>query len=273
MTETGTFVTSRQDIEDQHWYEGFMPSPDDGLPFEDGEPMEGPWQREAATCLKAGYIAARGGSMDTFFVGCNMFLYYRMDQLEETGFKGPDLFIVKDVDGKKPRLSWKVWEEQGTFPNVIVEILSVSTEKQDLTEKKALYEQIFRTKEYICFAPEVRRLIGWRHNGMRYVPIPLNSSGWLFSEELGLWLGRWYGTFLGQEATWPRWYTREGKLVLLPNEAEHQQAEEARQQLVVERQQAEETRQQLVVERQRSERLAERLRALGIELEDENGSV
>jgi len=63
-------------------------------------------------------------------------------------FRGPDVFIVLNVDGNIRRQKWVVWEEGGRYPNVIFEFLSPSTRQIDRTTKKELYEQVFRTQEY-----------------------------------------------------------------------------------------------------------------------------
>ena len=39
-------------------------------------------------------------------------------------FRGPDFFVVLDVDGEVDRKSWIVWEENGRYPDVIVELMS-----------------------------------------------------------------------------------------------------------------------------------------------------
>ena len=41
---------------------------------------------------------------------------------------GPDFFVVLGTE-KRPRKSWVVWEEEGKYPHVIVELLSDSTTK------------------------------------------------------------------------------------------------------------------------------------------------
>lgn len=246
--------------------------PPQDLQYDDGEPMESPWHREAATLLKAGYIAACGGESDDYFVGCNMFLYYKAEQYNGEKFRGPDFFVVKGVDGSKHRDLWATWREGGRYPNVIIELLSDTTEKNDLTEKKTIYEQTFHTPEYFCIAPQMARLIGWRHNGKRYLPIDYNQRRWLFSEELNLWLGSWYGTYMKIEATWPRWYTADEQLVLLPEEAAHERAEAAheraeaeRQRAEAERQRAETAEQRIEAAEERAARLAARLRELGLD--------
>ncbi|MCZ7568597.1 MAG: Uma2 family endonuclease [Ardenticatenaceae bacterium] len=231
-------------IDEKPWPEIELPPTD--LPYDDGEPMESPWHFGNAALLVAGYVAARGGRRDDYFVGANMFLYYSTRQVRDQDYKGPDVFIVKNVDGAKKRLSWIVWDEDGRYPDVIVELLSPSTEREDLGPKKRLYEQTFRTPEYFCCAPEVERLLGWRMaaSGV-YESIAPDERGWLWSEELGLWLGPWQGTFLGEEHTWLRFYAPDGELVLLPDEAALRRAE---------------------AERQRAEEFAARVAALEAEL-------
>ncbi|MBI2875999.1 MAG: Uma2 family endonuclease, partial [Candidatus Tectomicrobia bacterium] len=127
------------------------------------------------------------------------------------------------------RGAWVVWEEGGRYPNLIVELLSPTTAKEDKTVKKEIYEQTFRTPEYYCYDPETEELIGWRLNGGGYQPIRPDERGWLWSEQLGLWLGRWEGKFQGFQATWLRFYTAEGRLVFVAAEAEEQRAEVERQ--------------------------------------------
>ncbi|NJL33073.1 MAG: hypothetical protein HC893_03505 [Chloroflexaceae bacterium] len=50
---------------------------------------------------------------------------------------------------------------------------------------------------------------------LRYIPIAADERGWLWSEEMQLWIAPWRGTFLDQDHTWPRFYTPAGDLVLL----------------------------------------------------------
>src|SRR5881296_1277934 len=49
-----------------------------------------------------------------------MFIYYSARQVRNRYYyKGPDFFVVRNVDGVKDRPCWIVWEEDGRFPNVI----------------------------------------------------------------------------------------------------------------------------------------------------------
>jgi Uma2 family endonuclease len=242
--------------------------PPSDLPYDDGEPMESPWHVGSGPLLKAGYVTARGGKMDDFYVGVNMFVYYSWQQVRNKDFKGPDVYFVHDVDGQRRRLYWAIWDEDGRYPDVIVELLSESTEKEDLGNKKQLYEQRFRTTEYFCVAPEVERLLGWRLSNGRYVEIVPDEHGRLWSEQLQLWLGSWHGTYQYEEHTWPRFYHPDGTLVLLPEEFEAQRAAAEAQRAAAAEERASAAEQRAEQERQRAEQLAARLRALGINPED-----
>jgi Uma2 family endonuclease len=243
-----------QTIDELPWPDD-IPMPPTDLPYDDGEPMESPWHYGNATLLLSSYVAYRGGRRDDYYIGANMFIYSSAEQARNRDDKGPDVFIVKDVDGTRPRTSWMVWDEGGYYPNVIFELLSPGTEQADLGAKKRIYEQVFRTTEYFCVAPEVERLLGWRLANGAYSPIVPDERGWLWSEEAGLWLGAWQGPFLALEHTWLRFYTAEGNLVLTGEEAERQRAE-------TERQRAETAEQQLAAERRRVAALETELRRL-----------
>lgn len=57
-----------------------------------------------------------------FFIGANLTVYYTHEQLRVRRFCGPDFFLVRDVD-PRPRTSWVVWEEEGRYPDLIIELL------------------------------------------------------------------------------------------------------------------------------------------------------
>ena len=134
---------------------------------------------------------------------------------------GPDFFVVKDVDGERDREAWIVWEEKGRYPNLIVELSSPSTIDIDLGPKKHLYEQTFHTPEYFCYNPDGSQLMA-----SRYIELEPNEQGWLWSEEMDLWLGTWQGEIQRTTATWLRSYTADGRL--MPTRAEAAEAEVAR---------------------------------------------
>jgi len=178
---------------------------------------------------------------DDFFIGANLTIYFSRQQLKNREFRGPDLFVAAATENR-PRKSWVVWEEDGKYPDLIIELLSESTATIDRTLKKDLYQSRFRTPEYFWFSPETLEFAGFRLVGQTYQPIVPTASGWLWSETLALYLG-----IYNQQL---RYFNQAGELILTPQEAAaqaQQQAERAQQQ---------------------AERLAAQLRSLGVEPEE-----
>jgi Uma2 family endonuclease len=169
-----------------------------------------------------------------FYASGNITIYYSPHQRKSENFRGPDFFVVLGTE-RKPRKSWVVWEEDGKYPNLIIEILSDSTGDTDKGLKKQIYQDIFRTPDYFWFDPETLEFAGFHLLDGKYQPLEPNPQGWLWSQQLGLHLGVY------QEKL--RFFTPEGKLVPTPEEVA-QQAEQ---------------------EKQRSDRLAAKLRELNID--------
>jgi Uma2 family endonuclease len=207
------------------------------LPEEDGVPMETNWHRSQMNLL-IDVVRHRWRDRQDFFAGGNMFVYYSMNQVRNRDYKGPDFFVVKDIDGSYPRQKWVVWEEDAHFPNVIVELMSESTKDEDLGPKKRLYERIFKMPDYFCYDPDEQQLYGWHLVGQRYVPLEPDENGRLWSGELDAWLGLWHGRFLEEEGVWLRLFDEDGRLIPTTAEAEHQRAETEHQRAETERQRA-----------------------------------
>ena len=185
---------------------------------------------------------------NNFFIGANLTIYFSREQLKNRDFRGPDFFLINQTE-RRPRKSWVVWEEGGQYPDLIVELLSPATAKTDRSLKKVLYQDRFRTPEYFWFSPDTLEFEGYRLVGQHYEAIAPNDAGWRWSDVLGL--------FLGVQNETLRYFHRSGELVPTPEEA----AEAA--------QLAAETAQLKVqAAQERTARLAEQLRALGIEPEE-----
>ena len=177
------------------------PPPTD-LIFDDGVPLESNRHRIAMNTLIEALTLAYQGRED-YFAGGNMFVYYSLEQVRNRDFKGPDVFITLNVDGTKERQGWVVWEEQGRYPDVIIELMSPSTAVADNGKKKQLYEQTFKTGHYFIYDPFVpESLQGWKLENFQYQAIIPDERGWLWCSSLGLWLGTWSGTILRESATW-----------------------------------------------------------------------
>jgi Uma2 family endonuclease len=158
------------------------------------------------------------GNREDFFIGANLTIYFSRQQLKKRDFRGPDFFLVKPTE-KKPRKSWVVWEENGQYPNVIIELLSDSTAEIDRSLKKALYQDRFHTPEYFWFSPETLEFEGFSLVGGVYQPLPTSPEGYRWSNELQLFLGIHDGKL--------RYFTPNKQLVPTPAEAEQQAKQEA----------------------------------------------
>jgi Uma2 family endonuclease len=208
------------------------PVPPTDLIFDDGESLETNQHRVAMNVLIRSYQQYRAEQTD-FYVGGNMFIYYSSTQVKNRDLspserlrqRGPDFFVVLDVDGERERLGWVVWEEGGRYPDMIVELMSPSTANVDLGLKKDLYDRVFKTQDYFVYNPfDPTSLLGW-HRSDTYRTIVPDERGWLWCEKLGLWLGTWQGTIDRETLSWLRFYDSTGALVLLPEEVAQQRAE------------------------------------------------
>ncbi|MEL7224368.1 MAG: Uma2 family endonuclease, partial [Cyanobacteria bacterium J06576_12] len=158
-----------------------------------------------------------------YFSAGNLTVYYSPNQKKSEDFRGPDFFVVLGTE-KRPRKSWVVWEEDGKYPNIIVELLSDSTAKTDRGLKKQLYQNSFRTPDYFWFDPASLEFQGFRLVDGVYEALAPNAQGHLWSQQLGLYLG------VHQQAL--RFFTADGELVPSTKES----AEAAQQQADTERQ-------------------------------------
>ncbi len=202
----------------------YAPVPPTDLFFDDDEPLESNRHRIAMNALIRSMLVALAERND-YFAGGNMFVYYSSTQARNRDFRGPDFFVVLNVDGSKDRQGWVVWEEDGRYPDVIIELMSPSTAEVDTGIKKEIYEQIFRTPDYYVFDPfDPNSLQGWHLDlSQGYQELTSNERGWLWCQRLGLWLGTWEGEIEGKPGTWLRFYDQQNNLVLLPEEAAQQQ--------------------------------------------------
>ncbi|NJN57796.1 MAG: Uma2 family endonuclease [Leptolyngbyaceae cyanobacterium SL_5_9] len=200
-----------------------------------------------------------------FFAGGNLSIYYSTRQRKSEDVRGPDFFVVLNTE-RKERKSWMVWEEDGKYPNFILEVLSDSTARVDRGLKKQLYQDVFRTPDYFWFDPYRLEFMGFKLNYGGYTEIEPNHQGWRWSEELQLYLG-----VLNDQL---RFFTATGELVPTPEEAEQQERQRADsecQRAESERQRAESEYERAESERQRAERLSQKLREMGINPDELNG--
>ncbi|MEQ8538095.1 MAG: Uma2 family endonuclease [Coleofasciculus sp. D1-CHI-01] len=157
---------------------------------------------------------------DDFYVAGNLTIYYSPRQRKSEHFRGPDFFVVLDTE-RKTRKSWVVWDEDGKYPNVIIEILSPKTADTDKGFKKKLYQDTFRTPDYFWFDPNTLEFVGFHLVDGNYQPLEQNAQGQLWSQQLGLFLGIYQNQL--------RFFTPEGKLVPTPEEVAERYAAKLRE--------------------------------------------
>ena len=152
-------------------------------PTGDGKPMaETPVHRMIMTAL-IDVLELRYAQDPMVYVSGNMLMYYVRN--DKRRHRSPDVFLVKGIRKEGRRDAYFVWIE-GKGPDVIFEISSASTKKEDLVTKYRLYQDVLHVSEYFLFDPYEEylkpSLQGFRLRQGVYVPIAL-VEGRLFSEE------------------------------------------------------------------------------------------
>ena len=187
------------------------------------------------------------------FIGTDLNLYY--DSRHSGWHKRPDWFLVLGVEPARQqsdlRWSYVIWQE-GVAPFLVIELLSPGTEAEDLGQtlrevnqpptKWQVYEHILRVPYYAVFDRYENQLRLFQLVGTRYQALSLPEQRYWF-EDLGLALGIWQGKYQGVAGQWLRWQDGEGDWILTAAERAGQA-------------------------QQRAARLAEQLRALGVDPED-----
>ncbi|HEY8946413.1 MAG TPA: Uma2 family endonuclease [Polyangiaceae bacterium] len=250
----------------------YVPRPpsSDELPFDDGEPMESDRHVQQMLALIQSLDDA-WKERDDFYVGGNMFLYFSETQSGRNDFRGPDVFVVLNTT-RRERKSWVVWEEGGKAPDVIIELLSESTEKADRGEKMQIYARSLRVGEYFLFDPFSGVLEGYELDPLHgsYRPKAADEQGRVRCEQLGLLLGKVHGTIHSIEADWLRWMTPAGEVLEIPAEraaTEKLRADEAARRADEAARRADEAARRADEAAQRAEEANERANRLAAELE------
>ena len=128
-----------------------------------------------------------------FAAGGNQFIYYNRRNGRE--HITPDVYVALDVEpGKRPK--WETWYEEDKFPDLVMEITSVSTQDEDLGNKVRLYGRL-GAREYYIYDPEQLLqppLRAYAREGEKLVERPVGPDLRIFSPVLGAELrvvGEW----------------------------------------------------------------------------------
>lgn len=200
-----------------------------------------------------------------YCIGQDCGIYWRETDPPEKGAAAPDWFYVPGVpprlDGKNRR-SYVLWREY-IPPLIAIELASGNgDEERDVTPlplagsregakpgKFWVYERVIRIPYYAIYEISNEKLEVYHLVDFSYHKMQPNEQGRYPIPPLGVELGLWQGNYLNNpEQFWLRWWDLEGNLLLIGKE----EAE-------LQRQRAEQAEQKVA-------QLAERLRAMGIDL-------
>ncbi len=205
------------------------PPGQDVLLTDDGEPMETSRHRFQMNLL-IDSLADAWADRNDFYVGGNMFVYFSELQIKKNDFRGPDVFVVLDVE-RKERKCWVAWEEGGRLPDVVIELTSDSTRKVDHVDKKRTYAKVWRLPAYFIFDPETAKLEGFHLDVDRrdYVPLSPDERGDLAVPSMDLKLGVRRGKLHEFEGDFLRWIDADGEPLPAPLERAEQEQKRAEQ--------------------------------------------
>ncbi len=234
----------------------FRPYVDNGYPTSDGRPMAETDHHRILMNVLIETLNAWYAADPTVYVSGNLLLFY------EAGNKrrhvAPDVFVVKGVE-KKLRPNYLMWEE-GRGPDVVIELTSKTTKREDVTKKRTLYEGTLGVKEYFLFDPFGDylnpRFQGFKRVRGAFSPIKF-VDGRLPSKVLNLHLERDGDNLrLWNPATQARLPTPGERIAIEEARADEQKAR------------ADEQRARADVERQRADQLQRELNALRLTIAD-----
>lgn len=153
-------------------------------PESDGEPMAETEKHRKVMIDVIDILDQHFEHVPDVHVSGNLLLYYEEGNPRKS--ISPDVFMVRGLSKKELR-TYKTWEQPPTL-DFVLELASPSTFRRDFTEKKEIYQNILRVKEYFIYDPygEIDPdFIGFRLVGEVYEALEF-IEGRLLSETLGL---------------------------------------------------------------------------------------
>ena len=160
-------------------------------PTSDGRPMaETDLHRQGMMDLIEA-IQARYAADPMCYVTGNLLLFY--EEGNRRRHVSPDVMVAFDRPKLPPRDYYLLWEE-GKAPDVVIELTSKTTRREDQRKKWVLYRDVLKVPEYFLFDPTSDWLKpspqGFRLVDGDYVPIEMTGGDVLPSAILGLGLVR-----------------------------------------------------------------------------------
>lgn len=146
-------------------------------PESDGKPM-------AENTLQFEWIVTIKENLDALlpdaFVAGDLFWYSQQGNNRRR--QAPDILVAFGRP-KGHRGSYKQWEEGGTAPQVVFEVLSPGNRAQEMRRKEQFYDR-YGVEEYYVYDPDNNTLAGWRRAARAWQPIDV-LHGWR-SPRLGI---------------------------------------------------------------------------------------
>lgn len=185
-----------------------------------------------------------------YCIGQDCGIYWRLTEPPEKGAEAPDWFYVPNVPPMLKgvfRRSYVLWQEY-VAPLIALEFVSGdSSEERDqtpVTGKFWVYEQAIRIPFYGIYDCSRSSIELYHLVDSRYQPVAANKRGHFPIPPMGVELGIWQGEHESMELPWLRWWDDQGNLLSTGDERAER-------------------------EKQRADRLAERLRQMGIDPNEE----
>jgi Uma2 family endonuclease len=126
-----------------------LPRHDNGYPTSSKKPMpETDWHRDLMLILIEVLRAFFAGQR--VYVSGNLLIFY--EEGNRRRHISPDVFVVRGVENYQ-RPNYLIWEE-ARGPEVVIELTSSTTHREDTNRKMALYRDTLRVREYFLFDPD-----------------------------------------------------------------------------------------------------------------------
>ena len=173
------------------------------LPESDGKPMAETDKHRRVMMSLIQTLEHHFRHAPDVYVSGNLLIYYGTPENRHS--VAPDVFVIFGV-GKKDRRTYAVWEE-GATPELVIEVASLGTYRQDFAKKKTTYASILGVKEYYIYTPyEDPRLpfVGYRLVNGEYEEMDFRNDR-LHSEVLGLELGEHEGELRFYNPSFGEW--------------------------------------------------------------------
>lgn len=149
-------------------------------PDSDGQPMaDNTKQFRCITTIQGGLDALFKNNADIFVAGD--LLWYPLEGDNKTRL-APDILVVFGRP-KGDRGSYQQWREDNIPPQVVFEVLSPGNRVSEMVKKLRFYER-YGVEEYYMYDPDNNDLTGWLRSGAELIDIEV-MAGWV-SPRLGI---------------------------------------------------------------------------------------